>query len=300
MIELVSHRANRSAYSALLGLILFMAMGLPSVAQAELRLQMTASPNPAQPGEMAMLTATVTNTSDFSHEDVVFETHVPEGAVGWYRALTTPDFAMSRQSYTDNIGERLTISLGRINPGASKTFDLPTGIASDAANGDLVLLEATVRDGAGAIVNGRTEIQVTNDRALELSLSDSADPIIPGTELTYTLDFGFSGSQRVVEGAELALHLPTGVTPTQLDAGGTQDGDWVRWSLGPLAPGEVGRRSLRVSVDSSLVAGHSLITEARLSGIAEETTHATILTAVADSVPITLESASLHTPARTP
>ncbi|MEA1053314.1 hypothetical protein U5801_26440, partial [Lamprobacter modestohalophilus] len=239
----------------------------------------------------------MSNNTAFTRENVALQLNVPLGSTGWYAALTTPGFELSRQSYADNIGERLSIALGSIAPGATKTVALRTHIHGDAQPGTIIDFNAALVDHLGAITTDNIQVPVVADRALELSLTDSADPVIPGTELTYTLDFGFSGSQRVVEGAELALHLPTGVTPTQLDAGGTQDGDWVRWSLGPLAPGEVGRRSLRVSVDSSLVAGHSLITEARLSGIAEETTHATILTAVADSVPITLESASLHTPA---
>jgi len=83
-----------------------------------------------------------------------------------------------------------------------------------------------------------------------------------GGTVSYTLTFGNPGSTAVA--ANLSFPLPVGTTFVSASNGGTSSAGTVTWSLGTVAAGTAGRRTVVVQVATTAVAGSQLAADAAL------------------------------------
>ena len=117
--------------------------------------------------------------------------------------------------------------------------------AGSVANGSILPASAWLEDAAGSHARARvsTIFHTAATSPLGIALTESADPVLTGDELDYTIRFGNHGTAAVL-GAQLVLTLPPGVTVLD-GGGGTASGDTLTWSLGTLDAGDVGERAVR-------------------------------------------------------
>ncbi len=113
-------------------------------------------------------------------------------------------------------------------------------------------------DGAGNISAPSAEVTGIPGGAtgpsLTLSMSDSPDPIAPGANLTYTLNWSNAGSAAAT-GVVLTDVVPVNTTFVSATGGGTQAAGTVTWTIGTLAAGASGSAQLVVRVNSPLANG---------------------------------------------
>jgi uncharacterized repeat protein (TIGR01451 family) len=104
---------------------------------------------------------------------------------------------------------------------------------------------------------------VRPNRALEVELNATPNPVGAGEVLTYTLSFGNRGVSLVAN-ATLQLPLPAGTSFQSASDGGTVSDGVVTWSLGDLVAGVSGVRTLLVNVSASAVEGTPISAQAIL------------------------------------
>ncbi len=213
-----------------------------------LSVSMSDSPDPVQAGSQ------ITYTINFSNSSAANQT-----ATGVVLADTLPSNATfvsaSDGGTLDNTGTMVTWSLGNLTPGSSGIRTLVVQVNSPLVDGTVLNNAITLQDDLGNNSPSSESTTVQSDSVLSLSVSDSPDPVAPGEEVTYTISYGNSSSaNETALGTSLTHTLPLNVTFVSASDGGTLDntGTMVTWTLGDLAPGVSGNRSLVLEVDSPL------------------------------------------------
>ena len=206
-----------------------------------------------------------------------------ESAVGVTLTNTLPSnttfVSASDEGSVDNTGTLVTWSLGDLAPGGSGTRTLVVQVNSPLANGTLLTNSATLKDTQGSSATSNENTNVQSASLLSLSVSDTPDPVEAGQEVTYKLSFSNSSSANDTA-AEVTLTNTLAANTTFVSAsdGGTVEGGIVTWSLGDLAPGASGTRTLVVQVNLALANGTLLTDSAKLkdsqgnTAIANQTT----------------------------
>jgi uncharacterized repeat protein (TIGR01451 family) len=206
-----------------------------------------------------------------------------ESAVGVTLTNTLPSnttfVSASDEGSVDNTGTLVTWSLGDLAPGGSGTRTLVVQVNSPLANGTLLTNSATLQDTQGSSATSNENTNVQSASLLSLSVSDTPDPVEAGQQVTYKLSFSNSSSANDTA-AEVTLTNTLAANTTFVSAsdGGTVEGGIVTWSLGDLAPGASGTRTLVVQVNLALANGTLLTDSAKLkdsqgnTAIANQTT----------------------------
>jgi len=192
----------------------------------------------------------------------------------------------------DGSGTQIVWSLGDLAPGASGTRTLVVQVDSPLPNGTLLTNSATLEDfqGDSAIASQATSVQ--SAPILSLSVTDSPDPVEAGAQIFYTLTFGNSdAANETALGVTLTDTLPSNAILISASDGGTLDttGTMVTWSLGDLAPGSSGSRTLVVEVDSSLSNGTLLTNNATLEDNQGDTANSSQSSTVEDDPVLLLQ-----------
>ena len=163
-------------------------------------------------------------------------------------------------------------------------------LLGNASNGDTLLSTARVSSLSGSeSVQART-IVVDASPVLTLSLIEDHEPVRPGEELTYRLDFGNRGTPAASAASEtiLSATVPAGSRVTAISDAGVLAEGRVRWQLGTVGVGEGGQRWFRVTVEDDVANGSILRAEAEIQAAAspDDTARATVATVVQDIVPL--------------
>lgn len=283
------------AYRPLVALVLLGALSVAS-AHAAIRLEVSANPSPALPGELLDLEFTVTNDGAFERTDLTLVVDYPDNVASLSNGL----FDGACPSVSCTSGEEATFDIASLPSGGGISFSMPVSVANDAGEGTVIPWNAEVFDGASSEATATESVSVTATRALELALKESADPSPDGSSLRYTLTYGVreasGGSTNVV----LELPLPPGVSFVSASDGGTYDGGsgTVSWALGNLGPGSSGERSAIVSVDGGAAAGSILKTEASLADDGGESMAYRAATRVQPDIPLRIEVVASPDPIR--
>jgi len=213
------------------------------------------NPDPARPGERIRTEVTIGNHSGATLFNAKFRLRVPaevgDGAHGYFdEDLLTGGGTCDLGNYPtlcESYGELMTWELGDLPAGAGGTLSLPLVVTSGVAAGRLISLEALLTaDGDNQAVLEHTVI-VDTDNALTLEVDESADPVVAGTQLTYTLTYG-NRSPASVGSTVLTFPLPAGTTFVSASAGYTLVGGKVQWPVGTLGVGAGGFRQVKVAV----------------------------------------------------
>ncbi len=168
------------------------------------------------------------------------------------------------------------------NPGTPATLTWVTPTLRAGASGTIVFTVTVTSDAVGSIVNDvvmrstepatdtvDSESTTVNTQAdLAITKSDSPDPVIAGTDLTYSLQVSNNGPSDAT-GVSVVDTLPPGVTfssasPSQ----GSFDDTTGTWTVGSLADGASATLTLVVTVDSDTTG--TLTNQAVVSGTRED------------------------------
>ena len=232
-----------------------------------LSLAIVPNPDGAVAGELLPTQLTVTNRSSELMTGTTIALHFPVGLDGLFdnaisdggRCTSTDGFAILCIS-----GEVLIWNLGNLAPGGGRTVSLPP--VSSASDGELIAFVARAFADGTATVWERRTIVADSGRSLTLAVDPLADPVAPGSALTYVLTFGNAGENAATR-AELAFPLPAGTSFARASGAGLSVGNAVVWDLETLAAGQGGRREVTVTVDAGVAGGSILeVAPATLSG----------------------------------
>ena len=213
---------------------------------ADVRLDKTATPDPATAGEALAYVLTATNDGPSTAEAVVIRDTLPAGV-----ALAGPP-----PTGCSVAGALVTCALGTLGPGTSAGVRLETTVAPGAA-GPLQNV-AVASSSTGDPVPGNNTAQTTTPLRFraDLSVAKVADPATAtaGAPLTYRITVNNAGPS-VARAATIDDALPDGFTVTPpLPAGCEATGGRVQCALGDLAPGETREIALAGAVAPTQIA----------------------------------------------
>lgn len=212
-----------------------------SPAAAQLVVAIEANPGVAVPGEQLEVRITVANQGAGNVAGVLLNLLIPAELDIFQTGITTPGAGGCTQitnNFTCQVGETLIWNLGTIVAGQSVTTSL-TPIVSAGALGPIVF-NPVLNSGPSASATVTLNAGLT----LDVSLHELADPVAAGDDLAYTLHFGNRSTTNTAPNALLRLPLPVGTTFISASDGGVLNAGAVEWSLGTLAPGQSGTRSV--------------------------------------------------------
>ena len=151
---------------------------------------------------------------------------------------------------------QVTFSLGSVAAGINGSVTFTVQIASPLANGTNLAASATLS--ATGVSSALAMATTTVDSAPTLSLTDTGtpNPILAGSQLTYTLAFANNGNDAA-HGAGLSDLLPAGTSFISASNGGSYVAgtNTVSWTLSDLGAGGSGSVTLLVLVDGNAPAG---------------------------------------------
>lgn len=241
---------------------------------ADLNLTKVDSPDPVTAGSNLTYTITVSNEGPDDATTVALSDPLPTGTT--FQSLASPGGWFCS---TPAVGALGTVSCSIATfPVGSELFTLVVGVDAGVANGTVLGNTATVStattDPSPTDQSASTDTTVAAPTtAFGLTKTDAPDPVVRGTNLTYTLTASNNGVVPIDE-ATLSDTLPAGTTFVSLLAPGG-------WTCSTPAVGGTGALScsivampigaatftLVVDTDSSLTPGTALDNQAQLAVI---------------------------------
>jgi uncharacterized repeat protein (TIGR01451 family) len=174
-------------------------------------------------------------------------------------------------------GDVLRWAVEDLAPGQSELlwFRAQASTSSILLDGTVISFTANARTVDGLQLQDTATTVVQNTQPFELRVVSSANPVRPGEDLTYTIDFANRGSDPL-DPVELTFHVPEGTAHASGES-------TLVWDLGRLSAGTGGRRQVALRVDSVRPLGSQLeaITEIVEVGSPDATSTATTQTPVA-------------------
>ena len=210
---------------------------------ADLSITKTDSADPIVAGTDLTYTLVVTNNGPSDATGVIVSDPVPAGT-----AFVSADGAGAES------GGTVTWNVGALANGASTTVhvtvNVDPGRITDLSNTASVTASTSDPDGSNDDATQTTGVTPLTALAdLSITKTDSADPVIAGTDLTYTLVATNIGPADAT-GVIVTDPLPVGTSFVWADGGGIGSGGTVTWNLGGLANGATAMLHVTVHVDS--------------------------------------------------
>ncbi len=218
-------------------------------------IEMTASPDPAKPGERVLFAVTFANRTGFAVND-------------WTVTATVPDYTTVESN--EDSGALCNGSTLGCGPGGTLSWTVPSLAAGESrtvafwalvgggasAPPDATLLRSTATVTSALTGEASTSAMVVVDATplLALAAIEDQDPVPAGGVLTYALSLGNRGTVPSPAGV-LTMAVPAGTAFESATGGGTLVGNLVQWNAGPIAAGTSNRYELRVRVDAGAPAG---------------------------------------------
>ncbi|MEZ4332592.1 MAG: PEP-CTERM sorting domain-containing protein [Myxococcota bacterium] len=256
-----------------------------STAEAQLVVAIEANPGVARPGEQLEVRVTVANQGVADVAGVVLNLLVPSDLDNFLIGVATPAAGGCNQIVNNaacQSGETLIWNLGTIAAGQSVTASLAP-IVSATATGPIVF-DPVLSAGPSASATVSVDAGLT----LDVSLNEAVDAVAPGGELVYTIHFGNRSAVDAAPNALLRLPLPAGTSFVAASDAGALHGGAVEWSLGALAPGQSGTRTVTLTAGAGLVRGASILATAELSDTRPQQAVARALTEIDGLEPLVL------------
>ncbi len=228
--------------------------------QIDLELVKTDSADPVKPGEALVYTIIVTNNGPSDATLVQMTDNLPDGiritsATSSVGTVTVP---ASAQDTNPTNNEDLVVAIGNLANGASATITI-NAVVLPGTTGTLSNTATVVSTDASQVDvdpdnNTDTETTaLTPEIDLAITKTDSIDPAIAGSPLSYTITVTNDGPSTATNVA-LTDNLPAGVTFTSATSSQgtvTHTAGVVSGNLGTLAPGASATVTLLVGVNSA-------------------------------------------------
>ena len=155
-------------------------------------------------------------------------------------------------------------SIPQLAAGESLTIHINASVSAAVQPGSLIETPIYVSaDGLEDKLQLQRSMHVVASQPVHFTLLASEEPVAPGSSFSYNLTLGNSGND-LVEGIDLELTLPEGLTVDAISNGGTQNGSSISWSAGNLAAANSLVRSIAVTLDENVTLGGALTAVARL------------------------------------
>src|SRR5262249_38787218 len=241
--------------------------GVGNATVTVLNVRAVATPDPAAAGQRVQYAVTVSNTATAAHS-VALTATVPANT-------TVAKSELSLAAFCDGVGTWTTCAAGQtlqfvgfnVAAGASVTVVYPALISTSVppANGTLLNSDVWVEDttlGNEYQLNVAAIASSTALAGMHVTASALPAQVRAGGTVSYTLTFANPGS--ATGAANLSFPLPAGRTFVSASDGGTNSAGTVTWSLGSVAAGTAGRRTVVVQVATTAVAGSQLAADAAL------------------------------------
>ena len=261
-------------------LLLLMGSG---TSQAQLALDVRATPDPVQPGELLRYELTVTDVGATTVSSVTLrsQTSASTAIVSTDGGSCTPDARCLANS-------AVTWSLGTLSPGQSVERELILRVGASVVAGTMLFNTAQVTASNAAEVDVTGSVAVDPTRALALAIVEAAQPAVPGELLTYVVNFANRGNTADA-GVVLQAAVPTGTQFVSATQGGSEQAGTVSWNLGTVGVGQSGERRFTVEVTDAVDA---VFSTAELSDAANPVVarvHAETATTVQVAPPLALD-----------
>jgi uncharacterized repeat protein (TIGR01451 family) len=241
------------------------------------------SPDPVGAGQPLTYTLTYANSGNALAQNTLLHATLP--------ANTTFVSASNGGIVSSGL---VTWSLGTLGTNAFGSVTLGVRVATPLANGTTLTLQTlTIESTQTAPASGApVTTTVTSNPSLSLTVSDAPDPVLAGTNLTYTIAFSNTGNSPATQ-CVLSAPLPSGTSFVSATGGGAVAGSTVTWNLGTLDAGIPGSVQMIVAVPPAAVSG-TVITA---SGIAIDSPETGTVTAALAFTSVTDPSAPTVTAA---
>jgi uncharacterized repeat protein (TIGR01451 family) len=259
------------------------------VTGANLSLTKSDSPDPVVAGENLVYTLSVDNAGPQTADSTVVTDTLPPG-VSFVSA--SPTVGAATQS-----GGVVTWNLGNVDPDdpprtLTVTVNVNPQTTGTLTNSATVTSSTSDPDAANNIAGSTTAVNTVAN--LTLTKSDSPDPVIAGSNLSYTLTLGNSGPSTARD-VVLTDPLPAGVSFVSA-VGGTGTTACaevtpgvVSCAVGDLDPGQTIQRIITVKVSASLAAGDLSNTATASSPTDADGAAASVMTVVTTSADLWME-----------
>ena len=248
---------------------------------------MTASPNPARPGEIVTYTITVANRGTVALSGVELNVTLPDKMETYFAAL---------RAYGP--GDVLGWT-GTIGAGQNWTVTMQPRLEGFIPDGTIIQNVATVSSSNGQSATDTATIMIDATPVVGVQVEEDQDPVQPGGRLNYRLTFANRTTVNATA-VELRMRLPAGVTFVSASNGGIENNGEVRWTLGTVSAGQSGLRQLTVTVGAGLAAGTLLNGEASTHDAAQpqSTGRSRAITTVQVAPPLAVTMTASPNPAR--
>ena len=231
--------------------------GSAVITRADMAITLTDTPDPVVAGAVLTYTASATNGGASDAQDVAITLNLPaEG--------TLQSASAGLGGSCSGTGPVVCSWAGATAPTAQRTATVAVTIASGTPAGTQVFADAQVGTATGDPVSGNnsasTGTLVTAQADVSITLVDSPDPVVAGTQLSYLATLSNNGISAAPDAA-ITLPLPAGTTLVSAtpSAGGncTTGASVVCTWLGATAVGGTRTASVVVTVSSAQTAALS-------------------------------------------
>lgn len=238
----------------------------PTPTLPPLNLSVEVNPDPARPGETLNVSLVVTNTGGSQLTGVTLQVALPTRIQSFLDNLSNGGGRCGIQQFnTCNPGDTISWNLIVLSPGDTAVLRMPPILAPGTPNGTMVPFVATLSADGGLSVMRTYNVEVQSQTPFDLALTQETDPVERGSQLTYTLAYGYRQLVGNAANSVLRFFPPAGTTFVSATDGGTAgDGGTVEWPLGTLAPGDIGTRQVTVQVPANAANGQLLEAQARI------------------------------------
>jgi len=207
----------------------------------------TDSPDPVVAGNNITYTLSYANTGGASATNVVISDTVPTN--------TTFVSATAGGAFGGGI---TTWNLGTVISGGSGTVQMVVQVASPLANGTVISNAYSITcTEQGSVVGTLDTTTVTSLPFLILGKSDAPDPVLAGSNITYTLAYSNTGTAGAT-GVVITDTVPVNTTFVSATGGGTLGGGVVTWTIGAVNAGASSTVQMVVTVGAGMASGSTI------------------------------------------
>ncbi|HXU10682.1 MAG TPA: hypothetical protein VN898_01845, partial [Candidatus Binatia bacterium] len=205
----------------------------------------TDAPDPVAAGSNITYTISYSNTGNMNATGVVITDTIP----------TNTSFVSATGGGTLAAGV-VTWNIGNVAAGASSSVQLVVAVTSPLANGTVITNGTYSIDSTQTAPTSGAAVTttVTSAPVVNISKTDSPDPVNAGSNITYTISYSNTGNMNAT-GVVITDTIPANTSFVSATGGGTLAAGVVTWNIGNLAAGASSSVQLVVAVASPLANG---------------------------------------------